>query len=315
MAGQAMEWLSRGISGTRFEDVPGLAKPGHTGSSRETLRVAVAALTLGIAACVCVPQGELVSSSERTPPATISPTAAYAAASAGVTRNADWTPYTEAINRVEMALVPAGCFLMGNDDASYNESPAHRVCFEEPFWIDVYEVTNARFAGFGGAAGRTSHWTEPDRPREMITWAESAAFCELRGARLPTEAEWEYAARGPDGLEYPWGNEFRGDNVVRHRNADDRTWDVGSKSGGISWIGAHDLSGNVSEWVNDWYGDYLPGQQVNPQGPETGQTRVRRGGSWSFSPNYLFRGAYRMTDSPDLRNDEVGFRCALSYQR
>mgnify|MGYP000591045855 CR=1 FL=1 len=168
---------------------------------------------------------------------------ARALAEAGVTRNADWTPYTEEINGVLMALVPAGCFMMGSTDEQIDyamtlypyaersqfedEQPAHEVCFEEPFWIDVYEVTNEQFAAFGGEARRTSYRTESDRPREQITWTEAAAFCERRGMRLPTEAEWEYAARGPDSLIYPWGNEFVADNAVYAGNSEDHTWAVG----------------------------------------------------------------------------------------
>jgi formylglycine-generating enzyme required for sulfatase activity len=234
------------------------------------------------------------------------------AACTGVGRNAGWIPHTETINGVQMALVPAGCFQMGSEDGSANEQPIHEVCFEEPFWIDVYEVTIGQFADFGGVAEAESGWTESNRPRENISWMESDAFCDLRGARLPTEAEWEYAARGPDNLVFPWGNDFVAENVVYVDNAGSETWDVGSKLRGMSWIGAYDLSGNVWEWVNDWYGGYSSARQVNPQGPGSGEKRVQRGGAWGESMYYV-RAAYRGASDPSAAFYNFGFRCALSF--
>jgi formylglycine-generating enzyme required for sulfatase activity len=235
----------------------------------------------------------------------------------GVTQNDDWTPFVEEVNGVAMALVPAGCFQMGNESAI--EDPVRRVCFLEPFWIDVFEVTNGQFADFGGFAGRTGKWTEPDRPRVGITWYEAAAFCELRGARLPTEAEWEYAARGPDALMYPWGNTFVEDNAVYGGNSGGQTWFVGSKPDGVSWTGAYDLSGNVWEWVNDWYASgyrtTLPDGVVNPQGPGSliSAGRVRRAGSWSSSDIKSLGAADRFGRYPRVTDNTYGFRCALSY--
>ncbi len=242
---------------------------------------------------------------------TLTPTAGpIDIAQAGVSSNNDWESYTDIINEVEMALVPAGCFDMGSSNEYANERPVHRVCFEEPFWIDVYEVTNEQI-------GSTGNWSEPDRPRDSISWLDARAHCESRGARLPTEAEWEYAARGPDSLVYPWGNDFVVDNVVYGGNSDGRTWDVGSKPGGVSWVGAFDLSGNVWEWVNDWYWkDYygtLPEVVVNPQGPELGSNLLRGGAWWSNGKGYL-RAAYREEEDPTSVYFSYGFRCALSYQ-
>lgn len=236
---------------------------------------------------------------------------ARALAEAGVTANADWTPYTEVINGVEMALVPAGCFQMGSSDGDSDEQPVHEVCFERPFWIDVVEVTNAQY---GGAAPDCTEWSsEGDQPRVCINWTDALAYCQEHGARLPTEAEWEYAARGPDGLIYPWGDVFIVENVVYGGNSASRTWDVGSKPGGVSWTGAFDLSGNVWEWVNDWYGSYPSGQQVNPQGPESGQSRVARGGSWNYYFAYFLSSAIRTWNDPFSVSHHLGFRCALSY--
>lgn len=240
---------------------------------------------------------------------------AYTLAKAGVTRNADWTPYTEEIEGVLMALVPAGCFQMGSNSGNSNEQPVHEVCFTKPFWIDVYEVTQAQFTQFGGKALSDSSWKGDNRPREYITWDESVAFCENRGVsvRLPTEAEWEYVARGPDGLTYPWGNELIDENVVYYFYSNGYTRDVGSKPAGVSWVGALDMLGNVSEWVADWYGTYPLEPQVNPDSPNSGEYRVRRG-YWSFFNGVVnMSSMYRGWEIPSHRDYSQGFRCARSY--
>ncbi len=228
-----------------------------------------------------------------------------------VTQNADWQPEVQVFDGVEMVLVPAGCFLMGSDasEAGGDEQPVHEVCFEEPYWIDRTEVTNGQFEQFGGVAARQSNWTDADRPREVITWTEAADFCELRGARLPTEAEWEYAARGPDALIYPWGDEFVSENVVWDETSGGQMAAVGSRPGGVSWVGAYDLSGNMWEWVADWYGTYPSERQVNPTGPEISAYRVLRGGSWSDRYPGSLRAAYRYRDYPVFRYSYFGFRC------
>ncbi len=253
----------------------------------------------------------LTATTAPTATATLSPgERARALAEAGVSSNDEWTPYTEIINDVEMALVPAGCFMMGSEDGDADESPVHEVCFEEPFWIDLTEVTNGQYGSEGRFSGA-------DRPRETITWTDSLAHCESRGARLPTEAEWEYAARGPDALVYPWGNTFIGDNVVFSDNSGGQTAEVGSRPGGVSWVGALDLSGNVWEWVNDWYDagyyDTLVDGVVNPQGADSGSYRVLRGGSWNVNNSTVLRGAFRNGLYPTESDFSLGFRCALSY--
>jgi formylglycine-generating enzyme required for sulfatase activity len=250
---------------------------------------------------------------------------------AGVASNGEWTPYIQDFDGVEMALVPAGCFMMGSteEEVDYavelceedlgedecsrgqftDEQPTHEVCFDEPFWIDVYEVTNAQY----GSLGCERYSSDDDQPRNCVSWTDAAAHCEARGARLPTEAEWEYAARGSGGLVYPWGNEFIAENVVYGGNSGNRAWDVGSKPGGASWVGAYDLSGNIWEWVNDWYGSYSAGQQTNPQGPVSGDYRVLRGGSWGHLNPYNLRGAHRSGADPSVVDISIGFRCARSY--
>jgi formylglycine-generating enzyme required for sulfatase activity len=220
----------------------------------------------------------------------------------GVLSNAEWAPVAQDFDGVPMALVPAGCFMMGSNEYS-NEQPIHEVCFEEPFWIDVYEVTNGQY-------GSPGQWSGDNLPREAVDWFDAVAHCESRGARLPTEAEWEYAARGPDGLVYPWGNEFVSDYAVWNTS---HTANVGSRPGGVSWVGAYDLSGNVWEWVADWYGTYSSEAQVNPTGPGSGDYRLLRGGSWdSIGYPYVLRGAIRDFFDPDITYNTYGFRCALS---
>ena len=204
-----------------------------------------------------------------------------ALAESGATRNGDWEPYTEVINGVEMALIPAGCFQMGD---------AGEVCFDVPFWMDVYEVTNDRY-------GSSGNWPGDDRPRESVNWYDAGAYCESRGMRLPTESEWEYAARGPDGLIYPWGNEFVADNAVYEGNSGGETANVGSRPGGVSWVGLYDMSGNVSEWTSS---------------PYDSASYVMRGGSWYFDASFL-RSAVRGWESPSAADSLLGFRCALAY--
>ncbi len=227
-----------------------------------------------------------------------------------ITNNDQWTPVIDEFNGMQMAFVPAGCFMMGSTEEK-NEQPVHKVCFDEPFWIDVYEVTNEAF----GSTGCESYSSEPDQPRNCVNWIDSLAHCESRGARLPTEAEWEYAARGPDGLVYPWGNDFVADNVVGLENSYGQTAPGGSKPGGVSWVGVYDLSGNLWEWVSDWYDAdyYASSREVNPQGPENGQYRVLRGGSWDVSYSTFLRGAYRYNFFPPNGGNHFGFRCARSY--
>jgi formylglycine-generating enzyme required for sulfatase activity/CubicO group peptidase (beta-lactamase class C family) len=198
------------------------------------------------------------------------------------------------------------------------QAPRHEVCFDEPFWIDRYEVTNAQFRAFGGQAAEESHWTDDRRPRETITWFEATAFCDLRGVRLPTEAEWEYAARGPDGLAYPWGNDFVAENVVYEATAHGQTAEVGSRPGGASWVGALDMSGNVEEWVStliQYYFYPYDATDGREAGGEISGSRAKRNGSWTDwdigNENTSFlRAAYRSGQDPPWGNYSLGFRCA-----
>ncbi len=234
-----------------------------------------------------------------------------------VAQNSDWTPVIQEFIGVEMVIVPAGCFMMGSEDGASDEIPVHEVCFEEPFWLDETEVTRAMYqqcvdAGACTAPPASNYSTEPDQPINRVTWFQADFYCQWREARLPTEAEWEYAARGPDGLTYPWGNDFVGDNAVYSSNSGNQTAVVGSKPEGVAWVGALDMSGNVWEWVADWYGDYSGERQVNPQGPDSGQYRVLRGGSFDNTA-FNLRAANRLRNVPDFEDDNFGFRCARSF--
>jgi formylglycine-generating enzyme required for sulfatase activity len=225
-----------------------------------------------------------------------------------VEHNADWTPVFQTFDGVEMALVPDGCFDMGSNDGEADEQPVHQQCFNQPFWIDRTEVTNLQYGSSGEFSGAY-------RPRESVNWFEARDFCLSRGARLPTEREWEYAASGPDDLIYPWGNKFVPQIVVYRRNSDDHTANVGSQPQGTSWVGALDLSGNVSEWVSTIYQPYPynldDGREVN--GDITDVRRVLRGGAWNYDGSVV-RAANRAGGSPIDRDHSLGFRCARDYE-
>jgi formylglycine-generating enzyme required for sulfatase activity len=241
-----------------------------------------------------------------------------------------------------MVLVPAGCFEMGSTDEQVDdairqceklrgagncernwyqgEQPVATQCFEEPFWIDVYEVTNLQY-------GSSGEWPGDELPREQVNWADAARHCRRRGARLPTEAEWEYAARGPDGLAFPWGDAFKRAlvnscdascawNLIGTRVDDGYadTAPVGSFAGGASWVGAMDMSGNVWEWTSSFYMEYpysaTDGREVGGSTDGSGR-RVLRGGSWFHSGLDLLRSAARYAVSPDFTDYTVGFRCVV----
>jgi formylglycine-generating enzyme required for sulfatase activity len=226
-----------------------------------------------------------------------------------VTANAQWTPQFKSFGGVDMALVPPGCFMMGSTDS--NNGKPNTQCLDS-FWIDKYLVTNEQFASLGGTAAFRSQWTGPKRPREIITWSEARAFCQKRDARLPTEAEWEYAARGPDDLTYPWGNDFADDKAVYSGNSGSQTADVGSKPAGVAWVGALDMAGNVWEWTSS---NFIPYPYDANDGRENSaltnpdEYRVLRGGSWYFASTSL-RSANRNFDPPTNQSSEYGFRCA-----
>lgn len=225
-----------------------------------------------------------------------------------VAHNSDWTPVVQKFNGVEMVEVPAGCFMMGSKDEEgrRDEHPMTQMCFNAPFWIDRYDVSNAQYGSAGAYSGDS-------RPRENLTWFEARDFCKKRGARLPTEAEWEYAGRGPDDLIYPWGNQLVPNNLADANNMTNyETANVGSYPSGISWVAAFDMSGNVFQWVSSLYKPYPYSATDGRENDEdTTSARVYRGG-WL---TYIDRGAslvLRVRMNPSERDWHIGFRCARS---
>lgn len=217
-------------------------------------------------------------------------------------------------------LVPAGTFTMGGDDLA----PLREV-FVRAFYIDEHEVTVRRYARFleaTGAVALPDGWRpelERDRgtlPVVGIDWHDADAYCQWAGRRLPTDAEWEKAARGTDGRPYPWGDEVpspRYANVGRPFEADAYEAGlapVGSHPDGRSPYGVHDLTGNASEWVADWYIDsYVRGDVRDPSGPAEGTGKVIRGGGW-YDPPERLEVARRWSAEPRHYSDDIGFRCA-----
>jgi formylglycine-generating enzyme required for sulfatase activity len=220
--------------------------------------------------------------------------------------------------RAEMVLIPAGEFIMGS--TVENESPPHPVSVTA-FEIDRFEVTNDAFQQFvadtgyqteAEQAGEESNWRayaegNPRHPVVKVTWNDAGAYCQWAGKRLPTEAEWEKAARGTEQLVYPWGNEWDPDRANTKVSGYRGTTVVGSFPQGVSPYGLMDMAGNVAEWTSDWYEAYPGSSFSSPYFGE--QYRVIRGGGW-FSDEEQVRTTERSASSEDLRNDDVGFRCA-----
>jgi formylglycine-generating enzyme required for sulfatase activity/serine/threonine protein kinase len=253
--------------------------------------------------------------------------------------------------------IPGGSFYMGSDDDLPFEKPAHQVTLA-PYCMDQFEVTVADYkacsdAGRCKRAGTTNAWDtikdneskafdplcnirDPEgkakHPINCVDWDMADKFCKEQGKRLPTEAEWEFAARGPDGRKYPWGDD---DPASAHMNAcgkecmlwgkkngieekpmydvDDgfaNTAPVGSFPKGASRYGIMDVVGNVWEWVSDYYAPYAKDESKNPTGPASGDERVIRGGAWNASFPSWIRPTFRYHDTPTKRSYGIGFRCA-----
>jgi len=257
----------------------------------------------------------------------------------------------------DMVLIPAGEFMMGCNESVDNqcqgddEKPYHRV-YLDAYYIVKYEVTVDQYAQCVKAGKCLSYhltgfeWTgqsftedehcnwgksyKDNHPVNCVDWSQASGYCEWAGGRLPTEAEWEKAARGTDGRKYPWGNENANCDYAVMINQEvsgcgrDNTWPVGSKPAGASPYGVMDMAGNVYEWVQDWYdGNYYKNSpSQNPQGPTSGSYRVLRGGSWQNAQD-LLRSSLRVNQFstplphsyifytvPSSRYEHVGFRCA-----
>ena len=229
-----------------------------------------------------------------------------------------------------MVLVPAGEFTMGSDKGDEDEIPVHHVVLNA-YYIDKFEVTNGRFAKFVEAIQSEPPWgfadkdkpvIHADRPVRWVNWMDATGYCLWAGKRLPTEAEWEKAARGTDGRVYPWGNDpptsVHAVYGLKEGGAE-TTSDIGDRDKGQSPYGAYDLAGNLYEWVMDWYGEdyylnFAGSPAMNPRGPVEGTAKVQRGGSYVNSP-YRLRTSFRTKGDPAEQDPNVGFRCAQDVSR
>ena len=241
---------------------------------------------------------------------------------------------------MEMVFVKGGCFNMGSKDVDSDEKPIHEVCVDD-FYISKYEVTVDEFKKFIDATGYKTDaekkgyswiyegelkkkngvtWkcdvkgenrlsSEYNHPVIHVSWNDAKAYCEWKGGRLPTEAEWEYAARGgnkSNGYKYSGSNNIS-DIAWYTSNSGSKTHKVGTKQ--ANELGIYDMSGNVWEWCNDWYGSnyYKSSPRNNPQGPSSGSHRVIRGGSWHSLASGC-RVANRLHVTPDSTFNNLGFR-------
>jgi formylglycine-generating enzyme required for sulfatase activity len=213
-------------------------------------------------------------------------------------------------DHANMAHVSGGCFVMGSmeGEGDPDEHPQHRVCLDA-YYIDRYEVTQEEYeramkknpSVFSGC---------PNCPVEYVSWAEAKAYCEKEGKRLPTEAEWEYAARGGNETRYYWGNSMDPECVWYSENSSNRTHPVGMKR--PNGYGLYDMLGNVREWCGDMFSDniYRMSAVYNPK-VAGGRYGVLRGGSWNDNAAKV-RPAARSSDLPKTRDSTNGFRCASS---
>lgn len=253
-----------------------------------------------------------------------------AARSAAVSPSPTRPPVTQVASRDGMVqiYIPSGEFLMGStpDDLSAGDEqkPQHTVHLQA-YWIDRSEVTNAMYALCVEAGAcqppeevrsktHPAYYDEPefaDYPVIFVSWHAAEAYCQWAGRRLPSEAEWEKAARGGDGRPYPWGDAPPDAGRANFNGQVGDSMPVDSYPNGASPYGVLDMAGNVAEWVADWYSAayYKLTSYTNPPGPQTGEFRVLRGGSW-FSSDRSMRAAFRLWNYPDVYSDTIGFRCA-----
>ncbi len=220
----------------------------------------------------------------------------------------------------EMVWVPAGEFLMGStDDEGVRDERPQRKVYLDGYWMYKTEVTVAQYRKFCEATNREMPeapewgWKE-DHPVVNVSWQDAADYARWAGASLPTEAQWEKAARGTDGRVFPWGNEWDAGACANSVSWSLKgTKPVGSCPAGASPYGCVDMAGNAWEWCADWYDEAYYGNEApsrNPPGPASGGYRVLRGGSWYDVSYGSFRCAYRYYCLPDYRYNNSGFRCS-----
>jgi formylglycine-generating enzyme required for sulfatase activity len=245
----------------------------------------------------------------------------------------DGTPVTGK-DGAPMVLIPEGPFLMGSNEGLPNERPEHKTSLDA-YYIDQFEITIKLFSKF---LEETKHpapplWEEDaegstaNRPAVGVSWFDAQAYCKWAGERLPTEAEWEKAARGTDGRRYPWGHMQPFVDIANYNRGQWVSYAItlipvdtlggmsvrhGTKEGGKSPYGLYHMAGNAAEWVADWYDReyYAKSPEKNPKGPAEGDRRVIRGGSWNDPPSGL-RASARIAAEPDFQDLTVGFRCAM----
>ncbi len=232
--------------------------------------------------------------------------------------------------------IPGGTTVLGDESshAMESEKPAHAV-YLRPYFVDKFPVTNEAYARFLKVAERhehchpdeppgkshvPSHWgsaeytrvsAEPNCPVVFVDWFDAWAYLRWVGRRLPTEAEWEYASRGRRRFQFPWGNTSPDDRHANFARAVGHTSAVGGLPKGSACCGAMDMAGNVWEWIFDWKGPYAKAKEPreSPRGPDSGEHKIIRGGSWS-SPEDSCRGAFRNWCDPLSRGPHIGFRGA-----
>jgi len=227
-------------------------------------------------------------------------------------------------DEVELVVVPAGEFTMGHN-SNYDTLPVHSINLPA-FSIDKYEVTNKRYKRFIDGTGYKVPWSQDtavaayiwdwqkrifpegkgDDPVVLVSWEDAKAFCAWAGKRLPTEAEWEKAARGAKGKPYPWGNDWAKGKANTQESGLKQTAPAGSFKEDVSEYGVNDLAGNVSEWVEEWFAPY-PGNPMTSY-EERNKYRVLRGGSWDYAHS-IANGYNRQYATPQSQMTAIGFRC------
>jgi len=235
--------------------------------------------------------------------------------------------YNREADGMQMVYVPRGTFMMGSQTefpgAMGKETPYHKVSVSG-FWIDKTPVTNAQYAlcveeGSCESPRKTNSWhrenyyensSYSDYPVVYVNWEDAHVYCQWAGVQLPTEAQWEFAARGSGSATYPWGDSAPEDDLTNWGQPGGDTNSVDNYPKGESWVGALEMAGNVWEWTADWYEDYTEDYVVDPIGPERGRRKVSKGGSFLNGIEGL-RSASRNPLLPEYDdNPFVGFRCA-----